>query len=159
MANHTTSLKERDKAPDFSCKDEKGNLVSLSDFKDKKLILYFYPKDKTPACTNQACDLRDNYKTIKECGYEVLGVSADTELMHTKFIRKYSLPFSLLADIDLAVIKAYDVWGEKNFMGKVFDGIIRTTFIIDGEGMIERIITNVDTNNHTKQILNTQPVK
>lgn len=154
MANYTTKLKKGDKAPDFNCRNEKGDKVTLKEYKDTKLILYFYPKDKTPACTNEACDLRDNYKTLKENGYEVLGVSADDEIMHAKFIKKYDLPFSLLADTDKQVIKDYDVWGEKKFMGKVFDGIVRTTFIIDTEGKIERVITDVDTKNHTKQILN-----
>ncbi len=154
MANYTTKLKKGDKAPDFNCRNEKGNTVSLNEYKGSKLILYFYPKDKTPSCTNEACDLRDNFKTLKANGYEVLGVSADNETMHEKFIKKYDLPFSLLADTDMQVIKDYDVWGEKKFMGKVFDGIVRTTFIIDTEGKIERVITDVDTKNHTKQILN-----
>ena len=126
----------------------------MKEFKDKKLILYFYPKDKTPSCTNEAVNLSDNYSTLKAKGYEVLGVSADDEIMHGKFIKKHDLPFSLLADTDRKVISDYDVWGEKKFMGKIFDGIIRTTFIIDEKGTIERVISDVDTKNHAKQILN-----
>lgn len=154
MANYQTKLKAGDTAPDFNCNNEKGEVLSLKNYKDKKLILYFYPKDKTPSCTNEACDLRDNYKKLKENGYEVLGVSADNEVMHEKFIKKYDLPFPLLADTDMKVIKDYDVWGEKKFMGRIFDGIIRTTFIINEKGKIERVINDVDTKNHAYQILN-----
>ena len=153
MADHQSKLKAGDIAPDFTCNNEKGKPISLQDFKGKKLVLYFYPKDKTPGCTTQACNLRDNFTFIKSKGYEILGVSADDETLHKKFIKKYDLPFSLLADISHHIIKGYDVWGEKNFMGKKFEGIVRTTFVIDEEGIIERIIRNIDTNNHTKQIL------
>jgi peroxiredoxin Q/BCP len=152
MGNHTTGLKEGDKAPDFKAKDQNGKVVSLKDFKEKKLVLYFYPKDNTPGCTVEACNLRDNYSTLKKKGYAVLGVSADEEKKHLKFIEKYDLPFPLLADTDLKVIKAYDVWGQKKFMGKTYDGIIRTTFVIDEKGKIEKVITSVDTKNHTEQI-------
>ena len=154
MANYKTKLQKGDKAPDFICKNENGVNVTLKEFKDKKLILYFYPKDKTPSCTNEAVNLSDNYSSLKAKGYEVLGVSADDEIMHGKFIKKHDLPFSLLADTDRKVISDYDVWGEKKFMGKIFDGIIRTTFIIDEKGTIERVISDVDTKNHAKQILN-----
>jgi thioredoxin-dependent peroxiredoxin len=154
MANYITRLKVGDKAPDFKAKDQSGKEISLKDFKGKKLVLYFYPKDDTPGCTKEACNLRDNYSALKKKGYAIVGVSADTEKKHQKFIDKYDLPFSLLADTDKKVIEAYDVWGEKKFMGRVFDGIIRTTFVIDEKGKIEKIITDVDTKNHTEQILN-----
>ncbi len=153
MANHTTGLKAGDKAPDFKEKDQNGKLVSLKDFKGKKLVLYFYPKDSTPGCTVEACNLRDNYSGLKKKGYAILGVSADEESKHLKFIAKNNLPFPLLADVNLNVIKAYDVWGKKKFMGKVYDGINRTTFVIDEKGKIEKVITSVNTKNHTEQIL------
>jgi peroxiredoxin Q/BCP len=151
--NHITSLKVGDKAPHFEGMDQDGKLIALEDFKGKKLVLYFYPKDDTPGCTKEACNLRDNYAGLKKKGYAIVGVSADTEKKHKKFIDKYKLPFSLLADVEKETIKAYDVWGEKKFMGRTFDGIIRTTFVIDEKGKIERIITDVDTQNHTDQIL------
>lgn len=153
MKNHTTGLKAGDKAPDFKGKDENGKIVSLKNFAGKKLVLYFYPKDNTPGCTVEACNLRDNYSGLKKKGYSILGVSADEELKHLKFIEKFDLPFSLLADVDLKVIKAYDVWGSKKFMGKTYDGINRTTFVIDEKGKIEKVITAVNTKNHTEQIL------
>lgn len=153
MASHTTSIKEGDKAPNFKGKDQNGKVVSLKDFTGKKLVIYFYPKDNTPGCTVEACNLRDNYSRLKKKGYEILGVSADDETKHLKFIEKFDLPFSLIADVDLKVIKAFDVWGEKKFMGKTYDGINRTTFVIDAKGKIERVITSVDTKNHTEQIL------
>ena len=141
------------KAPSFTAKNEKGEMVSLTDYKGKKLVLYFYPKDDTPGCTAESCNLRDNYKTLLQKGYEVLGVSPDTELKHQKFIAKYNLPFSLLADTDNAIALSYNVWVEKNMYGRTYMGIARTTFIINEEGMIEEIISKVDTNNHTDQIL------
>jgi len=153
MANHTTSIKQGDKAPNFKGKDQNGKVVSLKDFTGKKLVIYFYPKDNTPGCTVEACNLRDNYSRLKKKGYEILGVSGDDETKHLKFIEKFDLPFSLIADVDLKVIKAFDVWGEKKFMGKTYDGINRTTFVIDAKGKIERVITSVDTKNHTEQIL------
>jgi len=158
MKNHTTGLKAGDKAPDFKGKDENGKLVSLKSFAGKKLVLYFYPKDNTPGCTVEACNLRDNYSGLKKKGYSILGVSADEELKHLKFIEKFDLPFSLLADVDLKVIKAYDVWGPKKFMGKTYDGINRTTFVIDEKGKIEKVITDVKTKNHTEQILESDKV-
>lgn len=153
MANYVTELKAGQKAPDFKGKDQDGNVVSLKDFKGKKLVLYFYPHDDTPTCTNEACNLRDNYALLKKEGYAVLGVSEDNEKKHTKFIQKYNLPFPLLADVDHKIIKAYDVWGEKKFMGKIFDGLVRTTFLIDEKGEIERVITDVKSKEHAAQIL------
>jgi peroxiredoxin Q/BCP len=153
MKNHTTGLKEGNRAPDFKAKDQNGKIVSLKEFEGKKLILYFYPKDDTPTCTNEACNLRDNFSDLKKKGYVILGVSADEEKKHLKFIKKYDLPFQLLADVELKVIKAYDVWGTKQFMGKIYDGINRTTFVIDEKGKIEKIITDVKSKEHTEQIL------
>lgn len=153
MANYSTHLKAGERAPDFKANDQTGKEISLADFKGKKVVLYFYPKDDTPSCTNQACNLRDNYALLKKKGYTVLGVSADEEKKHVKFTKKYDLPFQLLADVDKKIINAYDVWGEKLFMGRIFDGIVRTTFIIDEKGMIERVIKDVKTKTHTEQIL------
>ena len=145
-------LKEGDKAPDFSVSDETGKMVNLSDFAGKKLVLYFYPKDDTPGCTAQACSLRDNYQSFMGKGYAILGVSPDSAKKHVKFQDKYSLPFSLLADEDHAVSEAYGVWGEKKFMGRTYMGIHRTTFVIDEQGNIERIIDKVDNANHSEQL-------
>ena len=153
MANHSTSLKEGDKAPDFKGRDQDGKIISLKDFKGKKLVIYFYPKDDTPGCTEESCNLRDNYMLFKKNGYEIIGISADSELKHQKFIKKYSLPFPLIADEDLKIIKAYDVWGYKQFMGREFDGIVRTTFVINEKGILEKVITKVLTKEHTNQIL------
>ncbi len=153
MANHSTKIKKGDKAPDFKAKNQNGETVALKDFKGKKLVIYFYPKDNTPGCTMEACNLRDNYSLLLKKGYVILGVSADDQTKHVKFIEKYDLPFPLIADVDLSVIKAFDVWGTKKFMGKTYDGIIRTTFVIDEKGIIEKVITDVKTKNHTEQIL------
>lgn len=160
MANYVTKLKKGDKAPDFKAKDQNGNIISLNDFlegvpsgKGEKLVLFFYPKDNTAGCINEVCNLRDNYTALKNKGFSIVGVSADDEKKHTKFIDKFDLPFPLIADTDKKMIEAYDVWGEKQFMGLVFDGILRTTFVIDEEGIIEQVITIVDTKNHTQQIL------
>jgi peroxiredoxin Q/BCP len=142
-----------DKAPVINAKDENGNNFQLSAHKGKKVILYFYPKDNTPGCTAQACNLKDNYTELQKRGYEVVGVSADDEVKHQKFIAKYDLPFTLLADTDKKVIQDYGVWGLKKFMGKEYDGIHRTTFVIDEEGKIEEIIQKVKTKAHTEQIL------
>ena len=152
MNHHSTHLKEGDQAPDLSAKNEKGELVSLKSLRGKKVILYFYPQDDTPTCTKESCNLRDNYASLKRKGYEVLGVSADDEQSHQKFIKKYDLPFSLLADTDKKVIKAYDVWGSKTIFGKTYDGIIRTTFVIDEKGKIEKIIRYVEAKDHAGQI-------
>ena len=146
-------LQVGDPAPDFSSINEKGETVRLADFKGKKLVLYFYPKDDTPGCTAQACSLRDGYSQFIAKGYEILGVSPDSAKKHVKFREKYQLPFSLLADEDHSVSLAYGVWGPKKFMGRTYDGIHRTTFIIGGDGKIEEIISKVDTENHTAQLL------
>lgn len=148
-----TNLKVGDKAPNFSGVDENGKKVALKDFKGKKLILFFYPKDNTPTCTVEACNLRDNYSMLQKKGYELLGVSPDTQKKHQNFIKKHSLPFPLLADTDLETIKAYDVWGPKKFMGKEYDGLHRTTFVIDQKGKIEQVITKVKSKDHAGQIL------
>ncbi len=148
-----TNLKIGDKAPDFKAKDENGNFISLTDFSGKKVILYFYPKDMTPGCTVQAQNLRDNQNELNQNGCVVIGVSADDEKRHLKFIEKHNLPFTLIADTDKAVINAYGVWGPKKFMGKEYDGIHRTTFIIDENQTIIGIIEKVKTKDHTNQIL------
>ncbi|MEO6687203.1 MAG: thioredoxin-dependent thiol peroxidase [Dyadobacter sp.] len=140
-------------APEISAKDQNGNDVKLSDFKGKKVILYFYPKDDTPGCTAQACNLRDNYESLLIKGFVVLGVSVDNEKSHQKFIKKYDLPFPLLADTDHAIVEAYGVWVEKSMYGKTYMGTARTTFVIDENGMVSEIIQKVDTKNHTDQIL------
>jgi peroxiredoxin Q/BCP len=146
-------LKPGDKAPEFIGKDQNGKTIKLSDFKGKKLVLYFYPKDNTPGCTAQACDLRDNFTELKKSGYEVLGVSADDEKSHQKFIKKYSLPFSLIADTEKTINELYDVWHEKQMFGRKYMGTVRTTFVIDETGIIEEIIEKVKTEEHTSQIL------
>lgn len=148
-----THLKKGDKAPDFKGTDQNGNIVSNNDFTGHKLIIYFYPKDNTPGCTAQACNLRDNYDILMEKGYKVLGVSADSEKSHQKFIEKHQLPFPLIADTDKEMLKAYGVWGPKKFMGRTFDGIHRTTFVINEKGIIEEVIEKVNTKDHTAQII------
>jgi thioredoxin-dependent peroxiredoxin len=142
-----------DKAPDFEAKDQNGNLIRLSDYEDKKVVLYFYPKDDTPGCTAQACNLRDHRDELAEKGYEIIGVSIDDEKSHQKFIKKFDLPFTLLADTDQKIVQAYGVWQEKNMYGRKYMGTMRYTFVIDEEGTIQDIITKVDTKNHTAQIL------
>ena len=146
-------LKVGDKAPDFSSVDENGKTINRTDFLGKKLILYFYPKDSTPGCTMQAQNLRDNYDLLKDKGYEVVGVSADSQKRHQNFIDKQCLPFRLIADEEKEVIKAYESWGLKKFMGKEYDGIYRKTFVIDEAGIIIKIIEKVKTKAHTEQIL------
>jgi peroxiredoxin Q/BCP len=148
-----TKLKVGDKAPNFNSIDEQGNSISLSDYKGKKLVLFFYPKASTPGCTVEACNLRDNYERFQSLGYEILGVSADSEKHQSNFKNKYNFPYPLLADEDKSVIKAFGVWGEKKFMGRTYDGIHRTTFVINEEGILEDIILKVKTKNHTIQIL------
>ena len=148
-----TTLSPGDIAPNFSATDQNGDTRSLSEYAGKHLVLYFYPKDDTPGCTAEACDLRDNYHRFQEQGYEILGVSPDTPAKHVKFIEKYDLPFDLLADEDHAVAEAYGVWGPKKFMGREYDGIHRTTFVIDPDGKIEDVIRKVKTKEHTGQIL------
>ena len=148
-----TSLKVGDTAPNFQSLDEAGNSLSLADFKGKKLVLFFYPKASTPGCTLEACNLSDNYSRFKALGYDVLGVSADSAKKQNNFKEKYGFPYPLLADEDKSVIKAFGVWGPKKFMGKIYDGIHRTTFIISEDGKIEKIFKKVKTKDHTNQIL------
>lgn len=150
-----TKLKEGMKAPVFSGKNQNGEIISLQDFKGKKVVLYFYPKDNTPGCTAEACDLNDNYGNFQINGFEVIGVSPDGEASHRKFIDKFGLQFNLIADTEQKILKDYDVWGEKSMYGKTYKGVNRTTFIIDEEGIIEKIITKVDTKNHSDQIFKT----
>lgn len=146
-------LKVGDKAPDFTAKDQDGKDVTLSSFLGKKVILYFYPKDDTPGCTAQACNLRDNYADLKKAGYVILGVSGDDEISHKEFQAKYSLPFTLVADVDKAINQKYGVWVEKEKEGKKYFGTARTTFIVNEEGKITKIIDQVDTGLHSRQIL------
>jgi len=148
-----TSLKIGDKAPQFEAKDQEGNTIRLSDYAGKKLVLFFYPKASTPGCTAEACNLSDNYASFLAKGYDVLGVSADSAKRQQNFKNKYELPYPLLADEDKAVIEAFNVWGPKKFMGREYDGIHRTTFVIDENGVIEDVITKVKTKAHAAQIL------
>ena len=147
------SLRIGDKAPDFTVNDQDGKPVKLSTLKGKKVVLYFYPKDMTPGCTTEACNLRDNYKLLMKQGYEVLGISTDNEKTHQKFIAKENLPFRLLADTDKKVHDLYGTWIEKSMYGRKYMGTARNTFVIDEKGVIEDIIEKVDTKNHTDQIL------
>lgn len=147
------TLTKGDKAPDFSGIDQDGNTHTLADYKGKKLVVFFYPKASTPGCTAEACDLRDNFERFKANNYELLGVSADDQKKQAKFKEKYNLPFPLLADVDKTVINAFGVWGPKKFMGRLFDGINRTTFVIDENGIIDEVITAVKTKAHADQLL------
>ncbi len=140
-------------APQFESKDENGNIIKLSDFKGSKLVLYFYPKDDTPGCTAEACNLRDNYEMLLKKGYKILGISSDSEKAHKKFIEKYQLPFPLLADTEKTVHEQFGTWVEKSMYGKKYMGTARTTFIINENGILEEIIEKVDTKEHTAQIL------
>lgn len=146
-------LKSGDKAPQFEGFDQDGNPISLKDFTGKKLVLYFYPKDSTPGCTAQACNLTENLSVLKDMGFAILGVSADSAKKHQAFISKYNLGFPLLVDEEKVVINAYGVWGPKQFMGKKFDGINRTTFIINEQGVIDHVIEKVKTKEHSQQII------
>jgi len=146
-------LKVGDKAPEFTINDQEGKPVSLGDYAGKKVVIYFYPRDNTPGCTAQACNIRDNYSTIQEMGIIILGVSADTEEKHQKFIKKFDLPFPLLADVDHTLLNLYGVWGEKKFMGKIYDGIHRTTFVMDESHTLIGIIEKPKTKDHTREIL------
>jgi peroxiredoxin Q/BCP len=148
-----TTLKKGDQAPNFLANDQDGNTHTLADYKGKKLVVFFYPKANTPGCTAEACDLRDNYARFQINNYALLGVSADNAKAQSNFKNKYELPFPLLADEDKAVIQAFGVWGPKKFMGKEYDGIHRTTFIIDENGIIEEVIAEVKTKVHASQIL------
>lgn len=147
------ALQAGDKAPDFTVNDQDGNPVKLSDLKGKKVVLYFYPKDMTPGCTAEACNLRDNYRLMQKQGFEVLGVSTDNEKSHKKFIEKEKLPFRLLADTSKVMHEAYGTWVEKSMYGRNYMGTARVTFVIDENGKIEEIIGKVDTKNHASQIL------
>ncbi len=148
-----THLKKGDKAPRFEGIDQDGQPVSLDDFKGKKLILYFYPKDNTPGCTTEACNLRDHYAELRARGYEVVGVSPDSPRRHRNFIAKYELPFRLIADEDHRIAQAYGVWGKKKMYGREYEGIYRTTFVIDEDGTIEAVFPKVDVKRHAEQIL------
>jgi peroxiredoxin Q/BCP len=147
------TLKAGDKAPDFTAKDQNGKEVSLGDYKGKNVILYFYPKDDTPGCTAESCDFRDNYQSLLSQGFDVIGVSVDDEKSHKKFETKYSLPFTLIADTDHSIVEAYDVWKEKNMYGKKYMGTARTTFVINGDGVIDHVIDKVDTKASSQQVL------
>lgn len=147
------TLTAGDKAPEFTATDQNGKAVSLSDYKGKTVVLYFYPKDDTPGCTAEACDFRDNYQFLSSQGYEVIGVSTDDEKSHKRFETKYSLPFTLIADADQHIVNSYGVWVEKNMYGKKYMGTQRTTFIINPEGNISHVISKVDTKNSSQQVL------
>ncbi len=147
------TLKIGDPAPDFTSTDQFGNPINLLDYRGKKVVLYFYPKDDTSGCTAQACSLRDNHAALRTAGYEVLGVSVDNQTSHQTFINKYELPFTLVADTDKSVVEAYGVWQEKSMYGRKYMGTVRTTFLIDESGTITSIIGKVDTKKHAEQIL------
>jgi len=147
------TLQAGDTVPNFTVNDEAGNPISLSDYKGKKLVVFFYPKANTPGCTAEACNLRDNYKELQEAGYSLLGVSADSEKRQSNFKNKFDFPFPLLADVDKEVINAFGVWGLKKFMGREYDGIHRKTFLIDENGVVERVIDKVKTKDHAAQVL------
>jgi len=146
------NLKEGDLAPAINARDENGKTITLAEFRGKKVVLYFYPKDNTPGCTAEACDLRDNYSQFLERGFEIIGVSADSEKSHQNFKSKYDLPFRLISDVEKKVLAAYDAWGEKKMYGKTYMGILRKTFLINEEGYVEKIIEKVKTKEHSKQI-------
>lgn len=148
-----TTLKKGDKAPQFSALDQDGTLHKLTDYNGKKLVVFFYPKASTPGCTAEACNLSDNFELFKKNNYAIIGVSADSQKAQAKFKEKYNFPFPLLADEDKTVCNAFGIWGPKKFMGKEYDGIHRTTFIIDENGILEEVITDVKTKDHTAQIL------
>ncbi len=147
------SIKEGRKAPAFKGVDQNGNAIALKDFAGKKIVLYFYPKDDTPGCTTQSCNLRDNYKLLTDQGFAIIGISTDGVKSHKKFEKKFDLPFPLVADEDKLIVEKYGVWGEKKFMGRTFMGTIRTTFLIDEKGVIKKIISKIDTANHSQQVL------
>jgi len=150
---HQTHLKAGDRAPFFEGINQQGQKIDIASFPGKSLVLYFYPKDATPACTAEACSLRDEFNLLGKKGFVVIGVSADKVETHKKFATKYELPFSLIADTDFSIIKAYNVWGKKMLAGRIYDGIVRTTFIISPDGVIKEVIKKVDTVNHAQQIL------
>ncbi len=140
-------------APEFTGRDQAGEEVNLKQMRGRKVILYFYPKDDTPGCTAEACNLRDNYAGLTALGFEVIGVSADSEKSHLRFIEKYDLPFRLISDTDKEILKAYGAWGLKKMYGKEYEGILRKTYVIDEQGVIIKILGKVDTKNHTEQIM------
>ena len=142
--------------PEFQVRDQDGNTVTQKDFEGKRIVLYFYPKDSTPGCTAEACNLRDNYAALRAAGYEIYGVSKDSTAFHGRFIEKNALPFTLLSDPSTEMLQAFGAWGEKKLYGKVSMGTLRKTFIIAADGTVERIIDKVDTKNHTEQILGVQ---
>jgi thioredoxin-dependent peroxiredoxin len=145
-------LKEGDIAPNFTEKNQHGEEITLADYKGKKVILYFYPKDNTPGCTAESCNLRDNYSDLIKMGFEVIGVSPDNEKSHTNFVNKFDLPFNLIADTSKSILKVYGAWGLKKMYGKEYEGVLRSTYIIDEAGKIVKVFEKVDTNNHTLQI-------
>lgn len=149
----STPLKPGDKAPSFLSKDQNGNQISLEGFRGKKIILYFYPKDNTPGCTAEACSLRDGYNDLTEAGFAVVGVSPDSEKSHQNFSNKYDLQFHLIADTEKELLKKYGAWGEKQMYGKTYEGVIRTTFVISEDGVIEHVIPKVNTKEHAAQII------
>ena len=149
----TINLKSGDKVPEFSSVDQNGKQIKLSDFKGKKVILYFYPKDNTSGCTAEACSLRDGYEKLANLGFEVVGISPDSEKSHLGFIKKYELPFRLIADTDQKVANLFGVWAEKKMYGRSYMGILRTTFLIDEKGTILHVIAKVNTSEHVNQIL------
>jgi len=146
-------LQMGDIAPDINTMDQEGNAINLKEFRGKKVILYFYPKDHTPGCTAEACNLRDNYALLLQKGFTIVGVSTDSAKSHVGFARKFDLPFPLIADTDKVIARAYGVWGPKKFMGREFEGIHRVTYVIDENGTIDKVFTKVDTKNHAEQIL------
>ncbi|TXN35852.1 thioredoxin-dependent thiol peroxidase [Flagellimonas hymeniacidonis] len=146
-------LKVGDKVPEFSSKDQDGNTINLSDYKGKRLAVFFYPRANTPGCTAEACNLRDNYELLQEQGYEILGVSEDSQKKQTNFRNKFNFQYPLLADEDHTVIETFGVWGPKKFMGREYDGLHRTTFVINGDGIIEKVIEKVKTKDHAAQLL------
>lgn len=154
-----THLKAGDKAPDFTGLNEKGESVSLAGYQGKKLILFFYPQDNTPTCTEEVCNLRDNYAELKKQGFELLGVSPDSARKHQNFIKKFNLPFPLLVDKEKETINAYGAWGPKQMFGRTYDGVYRTTFIINELGIIEKVITKVTAKNHAEQILSEEGIQ
>ena len=147
------TLQTGDKAPEFEGQDQNGNTIKLSDFNGKKLVLYFYPKDNTPGCTAQACNLRDNHEAMRKAGYAVVGISSDSAKKHQNFIEKFELPFPLITDEDKSIHQQFGTWVEKSMYGKKYMGTARTTFIIDENGLIEEIISKVKTKEHASQIL------
>lgn len=153
LTDYQSRLKAGDVAPSFTGSDQDGKQISLEQFRGKKVVLYFYPKDDTLSCTVEACDLRDHYSELQKAGYVVIGVSPDDSGSHQKFSSKYHLPFPLIADTDLSTTKAYDVWADKKFLWKKFQGVIRTTFVINESGRIEKVISDVDSGDHARQIL------